>query len=110
MAQHVGMDREWQLGGLAKPLYELLTNALAAPSAAIPRVSMERWATPPGREKFDQKACLFLNYELSRLRFIEIGWKLDKRPSRGDVKKKPDEYLVEPETKRTRSRASSQAG
>jgi hypothetical protein len=30
MAQHVGMDREWQLSGLAKPLYELLTNALAA--------------------------------------------------------------------------------
>jgi hypothetical protein len=52
-----------------------------------------------------------MNYELSRLRFIEIGWKLGKRLSRGDVKKKPDEYLVEPKTKRTRSRARrSQAG
>ena len=24
MSQHVGMDREWQLSGLAKPFYELL--------------------------------------------------------------------------------------
>jgi hypothetical protein len=24
MPQHVGVDREWQLSGLAKPLYELL--------------------------------------------------------------------------------------
>ena len=24
MPQHVGMDREWQLSGLAKPFYELL--------------------------------------------------------------------------------------
>ena len=25
MAQHVSMDREWQLSGLAKPFYELLS-------------------------------------------------------------------------------------